>query len=530
MDHILQILLTLIAAVILAFCCGRILQILQLSSYRTEGIFNWLKQTGGEFILRYFSLAFFSFLPMMVYWVCFRGYEYYISNIGFVIFVAIGIMFIRLTYKQFKVPIKYTPRMIRLTVVLIVLFAAAVFPLIYFSNYFWLFGNSLFCWLALLCPIFVLAAYYITLPIETLIGRKFIKKATKKLDSMAGLIKIGITGSYGKTTAKNILAEMLSSNFKVCKTPSSYNTLMGLCRTVNENLSSEDEIFIAEMGARHVGDIKELAEFIKPQYGMITAIGNMHIETFGSRENIAKTKYELIDSLDENGVAVFNGEDDFGKKFFEKTKCNKLMSFSKDSEIKAQYHDVKFGADGTEFILEIDGNSLKVTTKLLGKHIPSLITQCALLSYRLGVSPEDILDACARTEQIPHRLQVIKNGNITVIDDSFNSNPEGSKNAVEILQYFEGTKILITPGMVELGDIQSECNFEFGAKAAQCVDLIIAIAKNAESIAKGAAEAGMSEEKIIKCDTLDSATEIIKNLPLGQYVILYENDLPDNYR
>lgn len=529
MNIALSIVFTVLASAVLTLGCGKILQILQLSSYRATEVFAWAKHKVSDLLTRYFSFAFFSFLPMMMFWICFRNYPYYISRLGFLIFFVIGGLFIYFTYKQFKVPLKITARIKRIFCLLFLLFCLSSFPLIYFCDYFGIFGYSPIAWLALLSPLFALVAHFISLPIEHLIERKFLKKATLKLNSMPELIKIGITGSYGKTTTKNILAEMLSANYRVCKSPASYNTLMGLCRTVNEVLKDDDEIFIAEMGARHRGDIKELSEFIEPRYGLITAIGDMHLQTFGSEENIAATKYELIESLPRDGVAVFNGEDKYGEVFYNKTACNKLITCSEFGEISAFYKDVSYGADGTEFVLVLDGKQLTIKTKLLGKHIPSLITLCALLSYKLGVSVEKIVDACNNLEQIPHRLQIIKNNAFTIIDDSFNSNPKGAENAVELLQYFEGTKILITPGMVELGQNQMEYNKKFGEIAAKYCDLIIGVSINATDIETGAMAAGMNRDSIIKCNTLDEATDIIKNLPIGKYVILYENDLPDNY-
>lgn len=528
MELALQIIISLICAVISSLCCGRLLQILQLSSYRVGGLITWLKQTRGDYIARYFSLGFFTFLPMLMFWICFGRYRF-VCYLGLLIFIAIGILFIFITFKQFKVPLKVTPRMLRIMIMLGILFFAAYFPFVYFAQKVWVLGYSPIGLIVFLAPLFVMIANYIMFPFERLNNRRFLKRANAKLESIPGLIKIGITGSYGKTTAKNILACMLAKNYKVCKSPSSYNTLMGLCRTVNEVLETDDEVFIAEMGARFVGDIKELTELIKPQCGIITAVGDMHLETFGTRETVAKAKYELIESLNKNGIAVFNGENEYGKVFYDKTECIKFITCSEESEIKAFYENVNFTPYGTEFELLLNDQRCFIRTKLLGKHIPSLIAQCAILAFKLGVTPSDIAEACAEIEQIPHRLQLIKNGNVTIIDDSFNSNPEGANNAIELLGSFKGTKIVVTPGMIELGDIQSSCNAKLGAIAASNADLIIAIGSNAKDIIKGATEKGMDAEKIIKCDTLNDASAIIGNLPPNEYVILYENDLPDNH-
>jgi UDP-N-acetylmuramoyl-tripeptide--D-alanyl-D-alanine ligase len=503
-------------------------QIYQLSSYKTRGVFNWFRATKFDWQIRYFALAFLSGAGMFVFVACFGDYEH-VRYLGSLIFAALSGLFVYASFRQkIKTPLKFTPRAIRVVILSFILFTAAAAGLVRLGSLFAA-DYSLAALSQLFIPVIVALAHLIMAPFERLNNYAYKRRAVKKLESMPGLVKIGITGSYGKTTAKAILAKMLEKRYKVAASPASYNTPMGVSLAVNGGLMPDDEIFIAEMGARNVGDIRELALMIQPNYALLTAIGSQHLETFGSAENIAKTKYELIENMAPGGLAVFNGGDDGVIALYNRCGAVKRLTGPEGlSGAAAVYKNVVTGGAGTNFDIVIAEKTVRIKTALLGRHIPGLILACAALAYALGVKLEQIAEAAAELEPVPHRLQLIENGDTTVIDDAYNSNPEGSKNALEILSGFDGARIIVTPGMVELGEAENEANEQLGAYIAKYADYAFLVGWRGAVIKKGALAAGMAADKIITAPTLDAAVAALGDIP-GKKAVLFENDLPDNY-
>ncbi len=518
-----------ISGVLLAMMGLKIMQILQLSSYRAGGVVSWLQETKWNYVLRYFSAAFFSFVSMLVYVGGFGKYRY-VSYIGLLFYLLFTGLFVCITLRQkSKTPLKFTPRIIRLTVLTALLFALASFGILYAER----FVPVRYAFLGLMplaVPLIVIAAHWILLPLELLNNFGYEHRAHKKLLDAHGLIKIGITGSYGKTTAKNILAAMLAQKYEVLSTPSSYNTPLGIARTVNYNLTPDHRVFLAEMGARYRGDIAKLAKLVCPDIGVITAVGNQHLATFGSVETIAQTKYELIQGLSSAGVAVFSADNPHTIRMYEQTACKKILAGNSLTDgATVTYANVTFGADGTGFDLQSDGQSEHIVTKLLGRHIPSLVSLCAAVALQLDVSLSEIAQAVARLEPVEHRLQLIQNGDVTVLDDAYNSNVAGAKNALEVLKAFDGTRVIVTPGLVELGDEEENANFALGECVYGSADFACFVGGRAQVLKEGALSAGMSEENIFVCETLDEAVAKTGEIA-GKKTILFENDLPDNIK
>ena len=376
-------------------------------------------------------------------------------------------------------------------------------------------------------PLILALTHYILLPFELLIKKWYMQRAKKRL-SKKQIIKIGITGSYGKTSTKNILSHILGKQYKVCATPKNYNTEMGLTKTILENLDDHD-IFIAEMGARNKGDIEILAKMVKPDYAIITTIGAQHIETFKTLENIEDTKFELTKEVKENGIVVFNGDSSSTRKLYARYKGEKYITCEKDSFAYAE--NIKSTATGSMFDLILDGKRLKVKTKLLGKFNINNITTASALAYILGINEEDISSAIKTLAPTPHRLEILKNDYCTIIDDSYNSNIVGSKEAMEVLSSFEGTKIVVTPGIVELGVEQSQANFKLGTYIADVADYMIIMNNiNKNELFSGAISHNFRKERIYFADTRKKQKEILEKLTCKGAVVLFENDLPDNYR
>jgi len=378
----------------------------------------------------------------------------------------------------------------------------------------------------------VLAAEFVEEPIEKAINAGFFKSAQQKLNERDDLIKIGITGSYGKTSTKFALRDILSVKFNVLATPSSFNTPMGVSSIVNNELKRSHQVFIAEMGARHVGDIKELVELVHPRYALLTSIGPQHMDTFGSINNIVNTKNEIMEGLPEDGVGFFASDGEFCDRLFVKCEREKYRTaYDPNRKPHMLIGEVQVDNQGSRFTLTCsDGTSARCRSKLLGRHNIQNIALAASCARRLGMTMEEIARGIRRIEPVEHRLQLIP-GPITVIDDAFNSNPSGSAEALNVLSGFtSGRRIIVTPGMVEQGDKEDDINYAFGAQMRGRVDYAILVGpKHTAPIRTGMVDSGFDEEHIITVTDLTEATSELHKLGRPGDVVLFENDLPDNY-
>ncbi len=383
---------------------------------------------------------------------------------------------------------------------------------------------------SLFLPLLVALAGVTALPIERLIFHLYFRDAEKKLLENPRLIRIGITGSYGKTSTKFILAEILSQKYNVLATPASFNTPMGVTRIIRERLTPAHQVFIGEMGARHVGEIKELSRLVHPVIGILTAVGPQHLDTFRTVERIEKTKYELIDALPKDGMAVFLNDDGIVYKLYEKTGKPKMLAGREGADAWAT--DVSVSPQGSHFTLHLgDWEPFEVTTALLGRHNISNILAACCVAKHLGLNQEQIRRGILQCRPVEHRLQLLKTpGGVTVIDDAFNTNPTSSKEALKVLSSFPGRRVIVTPGMVELGAEEAKYNQEFGRAMAQSVDVAVLVGKkHTEPIRRGLKEAGFPEDQIHTAASLDEAIAIVKGILRPGDVVMYENDLPDHY-
>lgn len=383
-------------------------------------------------------------------------------------------------------------------------------------------------------PNTMLLANIIMAPVERNINQGFYDSAQSKIKERDDLTVVGITGSFGKTSTKFIIGTILEEKYKVLNTPESYNTPMGLSKVINNDLNDDHEVFIAEMGAREIGEIKEVAELCQPKIGVITSIGPVHIETFRNIDNIMKTKYELIDELPADGIAIFNYDNEYVKKMADKTFKEKILYGLEDIEDLDIYaDDIVVSELGSTFTLrDKNGNSVSCTTRLLGKHNIYNILAGACVAISLGFSFEEISRGISKIEPIPHRLNIIDSGTgVIVIDDAFNSNPIGTKAALDVISQFkEGRKIIVTPGMIELGAMEEEENRKFGINIGKVCDYVILVGENrTKPIYQGLMEVNYNPDNIFVVNNLDEATERLGRITRPKDVVLFENDLPDNY-
>lgn len=365
---------------------------------------------------------------------------------------------------------------------------------------------------------------------ENIKNKRFYKQAKNKLNSMPDLKIVGVTGSYGKTSVKNILATILKQKYNTFMTPGNFNTLLGVQRSINESLKATDEVFICEMGAKEVGSIAKICELVEPKVGILTAIGPQHLETFGSLNNVKKAKMELINSIPEDGIRIVNFEN---KNIREATKDLDVIKYGLDKKDDFYAYNIEITDKGSQFdIHSPDGDIKEVKTKLIGKLNIVNIVGAVAAAVNMGVSPEEIKTGLRLLNPVNHRLELNKyqDGSM-IIDDAYNSNIEGAANAFQTLKLFKNKyKIIVTPGLVDLGNESDKYNKEFGKKAAGCADYYILVgAKQAKSIKEGLLDEGVKEEEICIVDNINKAIQKYNEFEASNRIVLLENDLPDNY-
>lgn len=389
--------------------------------------------------------------------------------------------------------------------------------------------------------IWLTLAVWLLTPQEKFAQKRYLADARRILGEVKPLI-IGVTGSYGKTGVKELLAAMLADRYNVFRPPGSYNTLMGVTRAIREGLRPYHEVFVVEMGAYREGSIKKLCDLVKPQHGIITIIGVQHLERFGSQRAIQRAKGELIRALPSDGLAVLNGDDPLCREIGDERKGEVLYFSSSKSwsqsantshPLTVFASNIRISPTGSDFdITFADGEVLPVHLSLLGRAAVSNAIAAAAMADRMGISRQGIARGLASMPHVRHRLEPrTGEGGVTVIDDAFNSNPIGAEGALEVLGMATGgRRILVTPGMIELGIIEDEANRTFGRQAAKACDLAVLVGvKRIEPIREGLLAEGFPAENIWIVPTLTAGLERLKTYLKPGDVMLLENDLPDQY-
>ena len=432
--------------------------------------------------------------------------------------------------KKAKKPLVYTMRVKRMLITLGVLFLLGVGAAVLFLDGGW--QRLAIATIGAVSPLLVLVANFINKPVEAAVNQYYINDAKKLLKSHTGLTTIGVTGSYGKTSVKYILHTLLQAEFDTLKTPESYNTPMGVVKTVRSDLRATHEVFVCEMGARHVGDIKELCEIAEPKLGIITSVGPQHLETFFSIDNVKKTKFELADALPADGTIFLNMED-ANIREHSKTVTKRIVGYGLSDAWDYYATDISASTKGTSFTVHTPkGECETFTTHLVGAHNVINIVGAIAVCCELGISLEKLKLQVRKLEAVPHRLQLLRRGGITIIDDAYNANPTGANAAIDALSLFDGYRILVTPGMVELGAKQDELNRAFGAYAVKACEYVILVGrKQTASIYEGLISAGYPEERIYVAEDLQDAIARAYAVDSQgkEKIILLENDLPDNF-
>jgi UDP-N-acetylmuramoyl-tripeptide--D-alanyl-D-alanine ligase len=497
-------------------------QMLQQNSYFPSRYFKWLKANFTPFSIFVFFLA--SFILAFS--------KKFIVLAIFTLLVLVATIYIAI--KNQKKSIKklvFTARVKRLFIAVSVVYFILI--LIFALNPQTVFGRmsgSILMMISLVSPLSAFISWAVTLPIEKLFSKYYIKDAKRILKEHKNLKVIGITGSYGKTTTKFILTRILSEKYNVVCTPQSFNTPMGVVRTIREKLKPQTQFFVCEMGAKNVGDIKEICDIVNPDYALITSVGPQHLETFKTVGNVFKTKFELADAVEKKGEKAFvNGD---STEILNRIFPSDFEVYGTNEEFDFKAENIHYGKNGSEFDIVLGNEKVHLTSRLLGLHSIINIAGAAALAYKLGVEAEDIKFAVSSLKPTEHRLELKTSvAGSLLIDDAYNANPEGSLEAVRVLGSFDGMKkVIITPGLIELGEKEYACNYALGLEAADKCDIIIFVGKNrSKPMVDAVNSTEFEKENLFVASSFFEAMEIYSRFADSNTVVLIENDLPDNY-
>ena len=372
-------------------------------------------------------------------------------------------------------------------------------------------------------------------PYQRLENRRYVRSAQRKLREIRPLV-IGISGSFGKTTTKGCVAAALDAHGPAYPTPASFNSFLGVVRAINEGLEPRHETFVAELGSYRIGDVAELCELVEPKIGILTSLGPAHLERFGSMDAIEQAEGELADALPPDGLFLTRADDERCRRVAgDRAKCRVLLfSPAPHPEADVWAENIAVSSGGTDFEIRWreDPDPVALRSRLLGEPNVANLLAAAAVARDLGSTPAQIARALRRVAPPKHRLEPIVNeaGGIVVIDDSYNSNPIGAAAALKVLQAHEaGRRILVTPGMVELGPQEAEENRRLGELAAAVCDVCLLSGPLAEHIRAGLLDGGLDESRIIVAPDGPSLHAELTKLSRRGDVILFENDLPDVY-
>jgi UDP-N-acetylmuramoyl-tripeptide--D-alanyl-D-alanine ligase len=542
MNLVLWIIYAVIALGATVFLGLREFHMLQLNGYKTPEHSRWMNKNARRYIL-----------PAVLFVVQFALlFLHGGAAVALIIVLSLFNIIIGLLNKpgkKFKKPLVYTARMKRMMVTFCILVAIYYAIAIINGKTFvqvdtidggyektrWfinglpyiLAGSALY-----VTPLLVPLSNLINKPVEKAVQNWYINDAKRILSECPTLHKVGITGSYGKTSMKFYLDELLNSQYNTLKTPESFNTPMGVTITIRRDLKPTHEYFICEMGARRVHEIKELCGIADPHDGIITSVGPQHLETFGSIDNVLNTKFELADHVKAKGGKIYlNGDNELILKKAPEYPNAVLYGLNEGNHYRAT--DISVSDRGTEFTVTApDGETQRFSMKLLGEHNVQNVLGAIAYAHGTGISLDKLTLPVKRIAAVPHRLQLLdKGGNMTFIDDAYNSNPSGCRAALNVLGLFDACRILVTPGMVELGAKQEELNFEFGQEAAKACDHIVLVGKaQTVPIYNGIKDAGYDMDNVFVADSLGEALDHVRAYQTDEKkIVLLENDLPDNY-
>lgn len=374
-------------------------------------------------------------------------------------------------------------------------------------------------------------------PLQAIDNGRYERRARARLRAVAPEV-VGVTGSYGKTTTKVCITAVAALRGPAYPTPASFNSRLGVIRAINEGLEGRHRTFVVEMGAYRAGDIAELCELVEPSVGVLTAIGPAHLERFGSLAAIERAKGELGAALPSDGLFVTRADDEACRRAAERADCRTVL-FAPDPHPDADVfaETITLAEGRTRFTLCLRGRQeterVAVRAQLLGRHNVANLLAAAAYGFGRTLPAATIARALAGVAPPAHRLAPIVNqaAGIVVIDDAYNANPEGAAAALDVLGAHPAQRrLLVTPGMVELGEREVEENVALGARAAAICDLVILVGDlRTRPIREGLERQAFPAESVVVVEDSAAAAELLARTTQRGDVVLFENDLPDLY-
>lgn len=439
--------------------------------------------------------------------------------------ILIIVYFIMVFYKpKYVINLKYTNRIYRLIVTSVIL--------IYIILIIFDFNILIFSIINIFVPFIILISTLINYPIDYIKKRHYIKLAKEKLSKNNNLVKIAITGSYGKTTTKHILDEVLNEYTITVTTPKSYNTILGICTTINEKLTEQTEILILEMGTNHIGEINKMCKLVSPNIGVITEIGPQHLSTFKNINNVLKAKLEIVDYMSYEDILILNGDNNYLKNI-KLINLNNIYKVGKNNTNDYYVKNISIKNNIQTFdIYHGDKFIITVSTQLLGEHnINNILLAYMVIKQLSNVVKISDIEFAKKVYQIkpyPHRLSYRKQNNIHIFDDSYNSNIEGFKNAIKVINNQTNKKAIITPGIVDAGNDEKRLNEEIALNLINSFDEIYLIKNKVIKYYENIFIQAKKEYYIFDSFKEAYMYFVINNKEI-ETSLLIENDLPDIY-
>ncbi len=528
----MRIAAALTCALLFCFCTGKMLGAMQQSGYRVGVFFKWLKRKENMLFNRLCTLSLCLALASAVFALCFCMISVkFALCISALPFFALLLLYLYADGKYaLKIPVKKTGRVCRLFAVYF--FFTASFSYLFLgilsflakwngSVFYGVIAYVPFCVMPIFLPYIFALSTVIEGIFENIHNKKFIKRAGQVLDETE-IIRVAVVGSYGKTSVKNILKSVLSQKYEVIETPSSFNTPIGIAKTVTSADFKNKQVFIAEMGARKQGDILELCNMVKPDFAIFTGVCAQHIQTFGNEENVLKEKSEILKS---GAITVC------GASLKDKVKAlgldNENICFADESAVKDKW----CYATETEFTLSLEDKNIRVKTKMLGDIAVENMLLVATLALKMGLTPEEIGVGLSSAQPTCHRLQLVCSNGLYILDDGYNCNEKSAKEALAALNRFKGKRCVVTPGIVECGVMEQEINERLGQELAKATpDSVILVGDTLVGAVKsGYLQAGGDMGKLVIVPTLEKAKPLLSQTLGTGDCVLFLNDLPDVY-
>lgn len=331
----------------------------------------------------------------------------------------------------------------------------------------------------------------------------------------------GITGSTGKTTTKEMMASVLGTRFSVLANPGNLNTEVGLPLALF-NLGRADQIAVLEMGARKQGDIRWLCEIAGPERAVITNVGESHLEVFGSLDGVAAAKGELVEALPDEGIACLNGDDPRVRAMASRTRARVIL-YGRGADCQVRSSDERLDRDARAvFTLRVGDDEGEVHLPAPGAHQVSNALAAAAAGHASGLTLAEIIDGLRRFTPPDMRMSLVRAGDLTVIDDTYNASPASGRAALRTLtQLASGVRIAILGDMLELGQIARSGHLELGAEAARTgVDLLVTVGDLAGFIREGALKQGLAPERAVHYRSVDRLLEDLPGLVEGGGTVL----------